>query len=150
MMTVTLTCEECGSAINVLPNKEVSTALCQVCDTQREVYFNEEHEKGNVYDCPSCQRKDFYKQKDFNRKIGVILFVVAAILAIWTYGISLIVLWLFDLFLFKKLPEIVICYKCQTIFRGVNNLDEIHGFNHEMNDRIVYSDHHFEGKQLEH
>ena len=62
MMTVTLTCEECGSAINVLPNKEVSTALCQVCDTQREVYFNEEHEKGNVYDCPSCQRKDFYKQ----------------------------------------------------------------------------------------
>lgn len=150
MMTVTFTCEECGSAIDVYPKKDDSHIECRVCQHKQEAKFNEDHEKGVVKDCPCCERKDFYSQKDFNRKIGVILFIIAAILSIWTYGISFIVLYIFDLLLFRKLNQIVICYKCNTIFRNVANIKDIHGFNHEMNDRIIYSDHDFGGEQLEH
>lgn len=150
MMEVTITCPECGSGIAVYPSKESNTAHCDVCSYDVPVKFNQEHASGVLKDCPVCERKDFYSQKDFNRKIGVILFVVAAILSIWTYGISFIVLYLFDFILFKKLKPIAICYKCQTIFRKVANIDDIHGFDHEMNDRIVYSDHDFGGKPLEH
>jgi hypothetical protein len=150
MMTVTMTCPECGSAIHVEPNKDLTTAKCKICSHELPVKFTAEHEQGILKTCPCCERKDFYSQKDFNRKIGVILFVLAAILSIWTYGISFIVLYIFDLLLFKKLGLIAICYKCQTIFRGVANVKEIHGFDHEMNDRIIYADHNFEGRPPEH
>ena len=149
-MEVTLTCDECGSAIHVYPDTEADRAECGVCGSMKAVSFDANHLEGDLCDCPSCGRKDFYKQKDFNRKIGVILFIIAAILAIWTYGISLMVLYVFDLLLYRKLGNIAICYKCQTIFRRVRNIDQIHGFDHEMNDRIVYADHDFQGKPLEH
>ncbi len=150
MMTVTLTCPSCGSGIHIYPNQASKVADCDVCKHQVTVQFTGEHEQGIVRDCPCCSRKDFYSQKDFNRKIGVILFVIAAILSIWTYGISLIILYLFDLLLFRKLGNIVVCYKCQTIFRKAKNASEIRGFDHEMNDRIIYAGHDFQGRPLSH
>jgi len=149
-MEVTLTCEECGSGVHVSPKVETNTVECTVCHKTHSVTFDHKHESGELEVCPCCSRKDFYKQKDFNRKIGVILFVIAAITSIWTYGISFIVLYVFDFILHRFLPEIAICYKCNTIFRNVANIDSLHGFNHEMNDRIVYADHDFQGEQLEH
>lgn len=150
MMTVHITCSNCGSGINVLPSLDASKVECDICKNVQNVQFNQDHVDGILKDCPCCKRKDFYIQKDFNRKVGVFLFVVAAILSIWTYGISLIVLYLVDLFLFKKLKMIAICYKCLTIFRRVKNSEEISPFDHEMNDRIVYSDHDFQGKKPSH
>jgi len=147
-MEVTLTCRECGSGIHIYPRMDAKFANCDVCAKDTEITFSKEHEGGILKECPCCSRKDFYSQKDFNRKIGVILFVIAAICSIWTYGISFIVLYMADLILFKKLPKIAICYKCNTIFRKVKNIDHIGGFNHEMNDRIVYADHDFDGKPL--
>ncbi|MCP4912696.1 MAG: hypothetical protein GY909_06225 [Oligoflexia bacterium] len=150
MMEITFTCPECGSGIHVKPSVEATVAQCDVCSHKLPVKFNKDHEQGIVKDCPCCERKDFYKQKDFNRKIGVVLFVIAAILSIWTYGISFIVLYLFDLILYKILGDVVACYKCNTLFRKVSNISEIHGFDHEMNDRIVYSDHDFQGQAPTH
>jgi len=150
MMTVEITCKECGSGINVYPSVDAHKVECDVCDKIHEVKFSKDQENGIIKDCPICERKDFYTQKDFNRKIGVTLFVIAAILSIWTYGISLIVLYLFDLILFKRIGIVAVCYKCQTNFRGMINADDIEGFNHEMNDRIIYADHDFKGKPLSH
>jgi uncharacterized paraquat-inducible protein A len=150
MMTVTLTCPQCGSGVHVYPTAEATNTECSVCQHVIPLSFNDDHLKGIVSDCPCCSRKDFYQQKDFNRKIGVALFVIAAILSIFTYGISLIVLYLMDLFLFRRLGSVVVCYKCNTIFRGAQNIKEIAGFDHEMNDRIVYADHDFQGKNITH
>lgn len=150
MMSVQITCKECGSSIEVEPHQLSKKADCGVCAHVTEVAFTEAHEKGILKECPVCTRMDFYKQKDFNRKIGVMLFVIAAIASIWTYGLSLVALYLVDLFLFRKLSQVVICYKCTTNFRNVVNIDEIHDYDHEMNDRIVYSDHDFKGKPLSH
>jgi hypothetical protein len=149
-MAVTITCGECGSGIHVLPTKDAEKTQCEVCHTEAPLNFDDNHFEGILKDCPCCGRKDFYKQKDFNRKVGVVLFIIAAIASIWTYGLSLIALWLVDLLLFKRLPLIAICYKCQSIFRNVSNIEEIYDFNHEMNDRIIYSDHDFKGEQLDH
>ena len=100
MMTVHITCPECGSGINIYPSKEASSASCDICQKEVPVKFDASSYKNELESCPCCFETKFYKQKDFNRKIGVILFVIAAILAIWTYGVSLIVLYLFDLILF--------------------------------------------------
>jgi hypothetical protein len=150
MMEIQITCAACKSSVEVLPDHLASKVQCEICKHVIDVKFTKEQEEGILKECPVCTRMDFYKQKDFNRKIGVILFVIAAILSIWTYGISLVVLYLLDLFLFRKLSLVAICYKCQTNFRKVKNIADIRDFDHEMNDRIVYADHDFKGKPLSH
>ena len=147
MMEVTLTCQECGSEFIFIQMNKQLKSLVKVCETKNSVTFNSDHVDSVIKDCPKCGRKDFYQLKDFNRKIGVVLFVVAAILSIWTYGLSFVVLWIFDLILHKKLGNVVVCYKCNTLFRKVKNIEDIHGFDHEMNDRIVYADHDFKGSR---
>jgi DNA-directed RNA polymerase subunit RPC12/RpoP len=150
MMTVQITCPECGSGIHVFPSVQAKLAECDVCHKQVDVHFTMDHENSHLVDCAKCNRKDFFIQKDFNRKIGVTLFVIAAIAAIFTYGISFIVLYVADFFLFKKLKYVACCYNCNTLYRKVNNIEQIYPFNHEMHDRIVYSGHDFQGKQLQH
>jgi hypothetical protein len=150
MMEVQVTCKNCGSSIEVHPLQRAHKIECDVCKSVENVTFTHEHESGLLKQCPVCTRQDFYKQVDFNRKIGVLLFIIAAILSIWTYGFSLVALWLLDTFLLKKLNLVAICYKCQTNFRKIKNFDEIREFDHEMNDRIVYADHDFKGKPLSH
>jgi hypothetical protein len=149
-MEVQITCTECGSSVDVVPDLAATKAECGVCKHVTSVVFTSQHETGELKECPVCARQDFYKQKDFNRKIGVLLFVIAAILSIWTYGLSLVALYLVDLFLFKKLSMVAVCYKCLTNFRSVANITDIRDFDHEMNDRIVYADHDFKGKPLSH
>ncbi len=150
MMDVQITCKECGSSVDINPSLDATKAQCGVCQHITNVKFTPAHVEGRLEECPVCERQDFYKQKDFNRKIGVALFVIAAILSIWTYGLSLVALYLVDLFLFRKLALVAICYKCQTNFRNLVNMNEIRDFDHEMNDRIVYSDHDFKGKPISH
>lgn len=150
MMEVQITCTGCGSSVEVIPDSNASKVQCDVCQHVTPVHFTLEHEQGCLKECPVCARQDFYKQKDFNRAIGVGLFVIAAILSIWTLGLSLVALWLMDLFLFRKLSLVAICYKCRTNFRKLKNMAQIRDFDHEMNDRIVYSDHDFKGKPLSH
>jgi hypothetical protein len=150
MMEVQITCTQCGSSVDVHPDMNASKVSCDICQHVLDVKFNQDHMNSILKDCPVCSRQDFYKQKDFNRKIGVALFVIAAILSIWTYGLSLVALYLVDLFLFKKLAMVAICYKCKTNFRKLANMSDIRDYDHEMNDRIVYSDHDFKGKPLSH
>ena len=146
-MEVTITCPACGSAVSIYPSSSASSALCNVCQHEIPTHFTLRHEKGFLDDCPACGRKDFYRQKDFNRKIGVGLFIIAAILSVWTYGLSLVILWLLDLFLFRRLGSVVICYNCQSIFRGIREEEKIPEFDHEMHDRIVYSGEDFGGRK---
>lgn len=150
MMEVQITCSSCKSSIEVIPSLDAKKVNCDICKHVQELHFSNDHIEGNLKSCPICLREDFYKQKDFNRKIGVCLFVIAAILSIWTYGLSLVILYLMDLFLFKKLAMVAACYKCSTNFRNLKNMNDIRDFDHEMNDRIVYSDHDFKGKPLSH
>ncbi len=160
-MNITFTCKHCGSGIEYhAQSSSGSDAVdtinvpCPICQKPHTLHLTtkviEGFEKSEIHQCPECQRLDFYSQKDFNRKLGVLLFVIAAILSIWTYGISFIVLYLFDLLLFKKLGLIAICYNCQAIFRQAKNVQNIPGFDHEMNDRIVYSGHDFQGQGPKH
>ncbi len=150
MMSVQITCPNCASGVHVYPSATATAAECDVCQHRIELKFDENHLKAHLEDCPVCARKDFYQQKDFNRVVGVVLFVIAAALVPWTYGLSLLGLYLLDVFLFRRLSMIAICYNCRTIFRDVGNINAIPGYDHEMNDRIVYSGHDFKGKPLSH
>ena len=69
--------------------------------------------------CPVCNGYEFYRQRDFNRRLGVALVILGVLLAWPTRGISLLVVALIDLGLYALLPRITICYRCEAIFRGL-------------------------------
>lgn len=139
-LSAQITCPECSSSIEVYLGEKAEAAECSVCQHTVDLHIHDHHLQDELKSCVVCERQAFYKQKDFNRAIGVTLFIIAAILSIWTYGLSFVAFWLLDVFLFKKLSMIAICYKCTTIYRGAKNIDEIGEFDHQLHDRIVYSD----------
>lgn len=147
-LTVLFTCPTCKSAVHVYPKHDATQCKCDICSHEFPVNFSKEMEEGNVDQCPMCQQYDFYIQKDFNRIIGVGLFIVASILSIWTYGLSFVVLYGLDFFLFQKLHYVVVCYKCSTIFRHAKNWKLIPAFDHEINDRVIYSGHSFQKEPI--
>ncbi len=57
-------------------------------------------------------------QKDFNQNLGCLIFIVGAVLAPFTYYLSLLVGLALDLLLYLVLPYAALCYTCRSIYRG--------------------------------
>lgn len=70
-----------------------------------------------MHHCLLCGCRHLYRQRDVNRGLGCLLVAVGAALVPWTYGLSLVLLGLVDLALYYRLPEAVVCYRCDTVFR---------------------------------
>lgn len=82
--------------------------------------------------CPHCECKHFYRQKNFNRAIGCLIILAGAIFVPFTYGLSLMVVALIDWFLYKRVPDEAVCYKCREIFNDVKLPAHIKPFDHHI------------------
>lgn len=78
--------------------------------------------------CPICRAGELYRRKDFNAKLGIIITSIAAILSWWTYGVSLVVAVLIDLYLYRHVGDVVVCYSCEAHFRGLPKIKEYPDF----------------------
>ena len=75
--------------------------------------------------CVSCGEHRLYRQRDFNRKVGLLVVLGGALLSLallpvsplWAYGV-LFLLAAVDLAMYLRLPEVAICYRCQARHRG--------------------------------
>ena len=68
--------------------------------------------------CPACDSVQLYVQRDFNQKAGLGVVIVGALLAPFTFYLSLVVAAIIDAGLYLMLDEITICYRCEAHFRG--------------------------------
>jgi len=84
--------------------------------------------------CPVCGAGDLYRQKDFNRKLGIGILVIGIALAYFTYGISLVVVTLLDWWLFRRVKELGVCYQCGSQFRGGDLIQKLEPFNLVLHD----------------
>ena len=64
--------------------------------------------------------------------------VVAAVLAPWTNYISLGVAAVLDLALYKVMPEVLVCYVCETEHRGWAKEPRHPSFDREIAERLAY------------
>jgi hypothetical protein len=132
MFEVEFRCKECDRH-NSLELEQTQHLLCEHCkkDYGEVGSFSSERE---IFRCAICGCRDLYIQKDFNRKVGVAIVVIGAVLAPFTKLISLFVCALIDLILYRVLPMITVCYRCRAIYRGFQNSTH-EGFNLGINDR---------------
>jgi len=68
--------------------------------------------------CLACGGALLYVQRDFNQKAGLAVVVVGAVLAPFTYYVSLFAAAGIDAALYLLLPEITVCYRCHAHYRG--------------------------------
>ena len=85
-----------------------------------------------VDSCCICRCKDLHQHKDFNKKLGLGLFLIGAVLAPWTYYASLIATLAIDAALYPFFPWMAVCYKCGAEHRGWPKNSRLDRFNHDV------------------
>lgn len=88
--------------------------------------------------CPVCGCTDLHQHKDFNKKLGLLIFLTGAVLAPWTYTLSLIAALVIDAVLYPFFPWMSVCYRCKTELRGWPRHPGLDRFNHETAARYEY------------
>ena len=118
-------CDGCGAPLAATGH--AGTLACGTCRRSYDVTAAADFEQ-----CPICGCRRFFRQKAFSRVLGIGLVVAGAILVPFTYGISLMVLALVDLLIYRAVPMMAVCYLCRAEFRGVPVPDRILPFRHHM------------------
>jgi hypothetical protein len=122
MMRIRTQCRDCGlpfPAVLTPETPEVTELACPNCGKARPVASAgwSDGPEGRVDVCPLCGCRHLYRQRDVNRLLGCGLVVLGAVLVPWTFGLSLVVFGLVDLWLYRRLKEAVVCYRCDTVYR---------------------------------
>lgn len=119
-MRIRIQCRACGLPFKDRLEATTSALQCPNCQHRLSVAkdgWRSEGPPAGVEFCPVCDCRHLYRQRDFNRTLGCLLVAVGAALVPWTYGLSLVALTLVDLVLYYRLPQAVVCYRCDTVFR---------------------------------
>lgn len=121
-------CDACSqySQIPLVPNQDLACPKCA-----KEWGHTETIEQ--LFDkCPVCQTRQFYIQKDFNQALGCAIMAVGIVLVPKTYGLSLPLFALIDWLLHKRVPTIIVCYRCASEFRGIPPPEHLKPFMHHI------------------
>ena len=127
--TVNFPCSTCGEILQLELAGVAAETSCQRCGTAARLAHAAD---GTPQRCAACGGEALYVQRDFNRKLGLGIVIVAAALMVQTRGISLLVAVLIDLLLYRLLPRITVCYACDAVHRGVPVHSAHLGFDHHV------------------
>ncbi len=109
---------------------------CESCGARTEVVAPP---AGAVIErCAACGHDELYFQKDFNRATGITLVVIGAVLAPFTYFISLVAVTILDYIIWRIVKDVIVCYECQAVHRGYPKNPELKAFDLATHDRHVY------------
>lgn len=121
---------------------ESQTLVCYNCDWQHTLANNSINSDQTLTQCLRCGNRDLWRQKNFPQSLGFLFVAAGAIsssVAIYYYrpliamGI-LMVFALLDMVLYIVMPDVLVCYRCQSKHHNVN-VDAHGGFDHELGER---------------
>jgi hypothetical protein len=118
-MAVNFRCRRCGLGLWL---REIAAAevRCSRCAQLHRIDpMAALNPQGQLVRCTVCGCDQLYRQRDFNRKLGIAIVAVAAVLAPFTRYLSLVAAALLDLLLYVRVGEIALCYHCAAIHRGL-------------------------------
>jgi hypothetical protein len=124
-MELTFECPGCHAVGSVSPVESVPSATCRTCGQSRELR-GEAVVGDGLRACPVCATEDLYVQKDFPQGLGLAIVVAGFVVStvFWYYdrpvpALSvLMVSALADMALYYLVPDVTICYRCLSQYRG--------------------------------
>ena len=132
-MTVEFVCEQCekDNLTNLL--EETIVIKCSHCDHETQKTLTKSMQAGGKLDrCVLCDKIRFYVQKDFNPRLGIIIFAIGVLFSYHTYFVSLFVATLIDFILYQVLKTVTICYHCRAVYREFEEDPTHRGFDHNL------------------
>ena len=133
MIRINYECDNCNNFNQFIFNKKLSIS-CQDCKNKFGT-INIDWDYNN--NCFFCKKKNFYKRKEFNQLIGLIIIILGGFLTIWFYSsygpLSYLILFgfsLIDFILFKFTKYIGICYSCSAEYINIKDVDLLPDFDH--------------------
>ena len=127
-LEVTFECSKCGAIGQGSPLETMAEVSCPRCSHVRPVR-SESIDAEGLAKCPLCATEDLYLQKDFPQGMGLAIVILGFVIStiFWYYdrpvpalGILLISA-LADMALFYLVPDVTICYRCLSQYRGVGS-----------------------------
>ena len=139
-MRIRTQCKACGLPFKVRLERGQQEIECPNCSQVLALDLDGWSTDNDQYvkTCLLCDCRHLYRQRDFNRGLGCTLVAIGAALVPWTYGLSLVVLSLIDLVLYYRLPESVVCYRCDTVYRDARPGDRQNEFDLLRHDVLKY------------
>lgn len=123
-MRIRTQCRACGYPFSATLAPHTTILPCPSCGNERAVDGTAwtEPAPSTAPTCALCGSRHLYRQKDVNRGLGCLIVAIGAALTPWTYGLSLLACTLIDVWLYRRLPEAVVCYRCDTVYRDARPL----------------------------
>lgn len=141
-MEVNTACEKCDWDVSFDPEQEVPEECPGCGETFR---FQTDGVEGDHLEyCVECGGEHFYQHTQINQLFGLALLFVACLVFgyfVWQVGGMIGFLWgiaaLFlavgvDRLLYWILPEVVLCYRCKTIYQDVDPDQHFGEYDHEL------------------
>ena len=141
-MEIQYSCPQCDSTIRASLNESTSVLACSTCTSEIEVPAGA-LSGGHPCRCLVCPSRDLFVRKAFPQRLGVAI-VVAGFGAscvswyfYWTY-LTFAILFataLVDVILYAIVGEVVSCYRCGAIYRGLDEFEQYGRFDLETHER---------------
>lgn len=130
------------------PGQFPSAARCSHCGDEHVLARERITADGGLTGCVSCGHVELYTLKEFPRALGITIVVVAAVLAPFTYYISLFVAAGIDAALYALAPNMVMCYVCHGAHRGFSADPKHPRFDREIDERLKFGTRAVMGKPM--
>jgi uncharacterized protein (DUF983 family) len=141
-MEINIFCPECENGILLQEMPKAGLIPCTRCSKGREALGNGELDaQGALVRCGICGCTELYRQKDFNTKLGMWIVVLIVVLALIfnQYLFQILVGGaVVDGILYFALGDIVICYQCRAIYRGLPIAAKVKGFDLKIHDQYEF------------
>ncbi len=132
-MTVEYVCENCQKDNLKELSRPEDKLVCAHCGNAVNVRLSQSMQSGGKVDrCVLCDKIRFYVQKDFNPRLGLLIFGIGVVFSYHTYGLTLLIATIIDFILYKVLKTVTICYHCRAIYRGFEEDPTHRGFDHNL------------------
>jgi hypothetical protein len=130
------------------PNELPSGAFCPGC--ARPIALHDDHltAEGGLTGCLACGHPELYRTKAFPRSLGIAIVVVAAVLAPFTYYMSLVVAAAIDCAAYLAVKDVLVCYACGARHHGFPRKPKHPRFDREIAERLRYGERAVMGKPM--
>lgn len=125
-MELTFECRQCGRINHVEDVESTDETRCRHCGSARELRDGAFDEGEELAGCPCCGSADLYVRKDFPQGLGLLIVVAGCVVStvFWYYerptaALLILLAWaLVDMALYFRVPDVTICYRCESQLRG--------------------------------
>jgi DNA-directed RNA polymerase subunit RPC12/RpoP len=118
-VTLAFACPSCGAAVVGELEPPPGEMACAACGATTPVPEAAEVVLAKApVACPVCGNRELYRQKDFNRRLGLTLAAIGLLTGPFTAWISTVATIGFDAVLYLVVPNVVVCYACEAQQRG--------------------------------